>query len=225
MSDNSPRKKEFAVIGLGRFGGNLCKELVSLGVDVLALDKRLERVQEYSPLVSHAAELDAIDKESLKAVGINNFNCVIVSLGEGIESSILATLILKEMGIEKVWVKARNEYHEKVLKKVGADKIIHPERDMAIRIANHIVSDKITDYIELSDEYSIVEIKASNKVAGKTLSELDIQANYGCNVIAIKQRTNNIVVSPSPYMKIDSTDILVAIGSNDNLERFENEGV
>ncbi|MGP4107891.1 potassium channel family protein [Virgibacillus sp. L01] len=220
-----PVRKEFAVIGLGRFGGNLCKELVSQGVDVLALDKSLERVQEFSSLVSHAAELDAIDEESLKTVGISNFNCVIISLGKGIQSSILATLILKEMGIEQVWVKAQDEYHEKVLRKIGADKIIHPERDMAIRIANHIVSDKVTDYIELSDKYSIVEIIASKKIAGKTLSELDIRAKYNCSVIAIKRSSNNILISPPADMKIISTDILIAIGSNKNLEHFESEGV
>lgn len=220
-----PVRKEFAVIGLGRFGGNLCKELVSLGVDVLALDKNMERVQDYSSIVSHAAELDAVDKDSLSAVGISNFDCVIISLGKGIESSILATLILKEMGIEKVWVKARNEYHEKVLKKIGADKIIHPERDMAIRIANHIVSDKVTDYIELSDKYSIVEIVASDKIVGKSLSELNIRAKYHCNIIGIKKSSDNILISPAPDLKIDSNDILITIGSNNNLERFEQEGV
>ncbi|SFB07599.1 trk system potassium uptake protein TrkA [Lentibacillus halodurans] len=218
-------RKEFAVIGLGRFGGNLCKELADIGVDVLALDKNMERVQEFSSIVSHAAELDAIDEDSLEQVGISNFNYVIISFGENQQSSILATLILKEMGIDHVWVKAQNEYHEKVLKKIGADKIIHPERDMAVRIANNVVSDKVTDYIELSDEYSIVEIKASKKISGKTLSELDIQNNYNCNVVAVKRSSTNIIVSPPPETEIFRTDILVTIGSNSNLNRFENEVV
>lgn len=220
-----PTRKEFAVIGLGLFGGNLCKELTSLGVEVLALDKKLDRVQEYSSIVSHVAELDAIDEESLKSVGIKNFNCVIISLGEDLQSSILATLILKEMGIKQVWVKAQNEYHEMVLQKIGADKIIHPERDMAIRIANHIVSDKVTDYIELSDKHSIVEIIAGDKIAGKTLLELNIRAKYNCTVIAIKKSENNILISPPTDKEIANTDVLITIGSNDNLDRFEQEGV
>ncbi|SEB05828.1 trk system potassium uptake protein TrkA [Thalassobacillus cyri] len=220
-----PGRKQFAVIGLGRFGGNLCKELVRLEVDVLALDKDLERVQEYSKVASHAAELDAIDEDSLKAVGIKNFDYVMISLGEGVQSSILATLILKELGIKQVWVKAHDEYHEKVLKKIGADKIIHPERDMAFRIAHHIVSEKITDYIELSDKYSIVEIKASDKIAGKRLSELEIRYEYNCSIIAIKKSEDNILISPSLDTQIQSRDILVMVGSNVDLSRFEQEGV
>ncbi|GGC95470.1 potassium transporter Trk [Thalassobacillus devorans] len=220
-----PERKQFAVIGLGRFGGSLCKELARLGVDVLALDKNLERVQEYSTIASHTAELDAIDEDSLKAVGIRNFDYVMISLGEGIQSSILATLMLKEMGIKQVWVKANDAYHEKVLKKIGADKIIHPERDMAFRIANHIVSEKITDYIELSDEYSIIEIIASEKVANKSLLELEIRSRYNCSIIAVKKSEDHILISPSLETKIDNQDILVTIGNNEDLDRFQREGV
>jgi trk system potassium uptake protein TrkA len=218
-------RKEFVVIGLGRFGGTLCKELSALNIQVMALDKNYDRVQEYSSIVSHAVQIDAIDEESLKSIGIRNFDFVILSFGEDIQSSILATLLLKEMGMKQVWVKARDENHQKVLERVGADRIIHPERDMATRIAHHIVSDKVTDYIELSDKHSIVEIVASDKIAGKTLVELNMHANYNCTIVAIKKSDNNIIISPSPDSKIYKSDILVTIGENTDLTRFENEGV
>ncbi|MDL4843033.1 potassium channel family protein [Aquibacillus rhizosphaerae] len=215
------QKKEFVVIGLGRFGGNLCKELTDTGVEVVAIDKDPERIQEYSSIVSHAVEIDAIDEESLKSIGIRNFDCVVVSIGEDLQASILITLILKEMDIKQVWVKARNEYHQKVLEKIGADRIIHPERDMARRIAHHIGSDKVTDYIEISKHYSIVEIIASNKLAGKTLNQLDVQDKFHCTIVAIKKNENDISIIPSLDTVIDLNDILVTIGKNTDLERFE----
>lgn len=161
----------------------------------------------------------------MKSLGIRNFDCVIISIGEDIQSSILATLLLKEMGVEKVWVKAQNENHQKVLDKIGADRIIHPERDMAKRIAHHVISDKIIDYIELSDEYSIVELVASEKIDGKSLMELNTRAKYGCNIVAIKTQEDGINVSPYADEIIHKGDILVTLGSNDDLERFEVEGI
>ncbi|WP_328701004.1 potassium channel family protein [Aquibacillus kalidii] len=220
-----PREKEFVVIGLGRFGGNLCKELADAGVQVLAIDKNPERVQAYHSIVSHAVELDAIDEESLRSIGITNFDCVVVSIGEDIQSSILITLILKEIGINQVWVKARNEAHQKVLEKIGADRIIHPERDMARRIAHHIGSDKVTDYIEISKDYSIVEIIASDKLSGKTLAEIDAEDGFHCSIVAIKKSEENIVILPKQTTVVDNKDILVTIGKNTDLDRFEEKRV
>ncbi|WP_226037745.1 potassium channel family protein [Aquibacillus saliphilus] len=217
--------KEFVVIGLGRFGGSLCKELTSIGIEVLAIDKDAERVQEYNSVVSHSVELDAVDEQALIEIGIRNFDCVVVSIGEDIQASILITLILKEIGINQIWVKARDDYHQKVLEKIGADKIIHPERDMARRIAHHISSDKVTDYIELSKDFSIVEIIASSKIAGKTLSKLDAQDRYKCTIVAIKKSEDEISIIPSVDTRIDLNDILVMIGNNKALERFEDERI
>ncbi|WP_138417472.1 potassium channel family protein [Aquibacillus sediminis] len=219
------QKKEFVVIGLGRFGGNLCKELTHIGIEVLAIDKDQERLQEFSSIVTNTMELDAVDEESLKSIGIRNFDCVVVSIGEDIQASILITLILKEMGIKQVWVKARNEHHQKVLERIGADRVIHPERDMARRIAHHIGSDKVTDYIEISKDYSIVEIIASEKLAGKTLNDLDVQDKFGCTIVAIKKNEQDISIIPSMDTTIGLHDILVTIGKNKNLERFEDKRV
>jgi trk system potassium uptake protein len=147
-----------------------------------------------------------------------------VSFGDNIEASILTTLLLKELGVKEVWVKASNSYHQKVLDRIGADKVIHPERDMARRIAHHITSEKIIDYIELSKEHSIVEVRASKKVAGKTLIDLDVRAKFGCNIIAI-HRGEEVIVSPSADEVIKMEDLLIVIGHNRDINRFEKEGV
>jgi trk system potassium uptake protein len=221
---NKDMKKQFAVIGLGRFGGNLAEELSKLGVEVLAIDRDPEVVEKYSDIVTHAVQTNAMDEAVLRQLGLRNFDHVIVSFGENIEASILTTLQLKELGVKEVWVKASNAYHQKVLDKIGADRVIHPERDMARRIAHHITSDKIIDYIELSQEHSIVEVVASNKVANQNLIDLDVRAKYGCNIIAI-QRGTDIIVSPAADEVIQLNDLLIVIGHNRDIGRFEKEGV
>ncbi|WP_445488512.1 potassium channel family protein [Niallia sp. 03133] len=213
-------KKEFAVIGLGRFGGSICRELVELGMEVMAIDKNEERINEYANIVSHAVMGNSVDENVLKSLGIRNFEHVIVAIGEDIQASILTTLILKELGVSNITVKAQNDYHEKVLKKIGADSIVHPERDMGIRIAHNIVSNNVLDYLELSDEHSIVEIKASNKLDGFTMLDLDIRARYGITIVAIK-RDNEIIVSPQASEPIKEKDVLIVIGADSDINRFE----
>lgn len=216
--------KQYAVFGLGRFGGSLVKEFHELGAEVLAIDIDQEKVNQFSQFVTYAVQINAIDEEALKQVGIRNIDHAFISFGENIESSILTSLVLKEMGIPLVWAKAHNDYHARVLEKVGVDRVIHPERDMAKRIANHIVSDKIIDYIELSENYSMVEIVASAKVHNKSLLDLDIRAKYGCNIVGI-QRGKDIMVSPSAEEVILKGDILIVMGHNSDINRFEKEGV
>lgn len=213
-------KKEFAVIGLGRFGGSICRTLAQEGMEVLAIDIDEDRVHEFSDIVSHAVMADTTDESVLKSLGIRNFDHVIVAIGDNIQSSILTTLILKELGVGKITVKAQNDYHEKVLLKIGADQVVHPERDMGRRIANNMISNNVLDYLELSDEHSIVELMASNKMSGKTLIDLDIRAKYGCNIVAIK-RNNDILVSPLAKEKIQEGDILIVIGADINIDRFQ----
>src|SRR4051812_6537883 len=171
---------------MGRFGSSVAKTLSQLGFEVLAIDHREETVQEVSAFVTHAVQADSTDEEALRALGIRNFDVVVVAIGEDIQASILTTLILKDMGVPALIVKAQNELHGKVLTKIGADKVVFPERDMGVRVAHHLISPNILDYIELSDDYSIVEIKATGAMIGKNLRELDIRAKYGCNVMALK---------------------------------------
>jgi trk system potassium uptake protein TrkA len=213
-------KKQFAVIGLGRFGSSVAKTLSHMSFEVLARDDREERIQEMSAIVTHAVQADSTDEEALRAIGIRNFDVVVVAIGEDIQASILTTLILKEIGIPTIVVKAVNELHGKVLKKIGADKVIFPERDMGQRVAHHLISSNILDHIELSADYSIVEIKVSNQMVGKSLRELDIRAKYGCNVIAIKQQ-EKLIIPPSGEDPLKPEDILVIVGNNENLEKFE----
>ncbi|MFC0189062.1 potassium channel family protein [Fictibacillus aquaticus] len=215
-------KKQFAVIGLGRFGGNMCRALTNQGMDVLAIDVDEERVNEFSTIAAHAVVADTTDEGVLKSLGIRNFEHVVVAIGDNIHSSILTTLILKELGVSKITVKAQNDYHEKVLKKIGADRIIHPERDMGVRIAHQIVSNSVIDYLELSEEHSIVELSASAAMIGKTLAQLDIRARYGCNVVAIK-RGDDIIVSPPAGEPISRGDILIVIGGDKSINRLESQ--
>ncbi|WP_338451895.1 TrkA family potassium uptake protein [Niallia oryzisoli] len=213
-------KKEFAVIGLGRFGGSICRTFAEQGMEVMAIDNNEDRVNEYSAIASHAVVGDSTDEKVLKSLGIRNFDHVIVAIGDNIQASILTTIILKELGVKNITVKAQNDYHEKVLLKIGADHVVHPERDMGRRIANNMISNSVLDYLELSDEHSIVEIVASEKIDGHSILNLDIRAQYGINIVAIK-RTNEIIVSPQANEIIHEKDILIVIGADADINRFE----
>ncbi|MFZ3588122.1 potassium channel family protein [Bacillus sp. DJP31] len=213
-------KKEFAVIGLGRFGGSICRSLSQQGMEVLAIDLDEDKVNEYSSIASHAVVGDSTDEMVLKSLGIRNFDHVIVAIGENIQASILTTLILNELGVKHITVKAQNDYHEKVLSKIGADHIVHPERDMGQRIAHNIISNNVLDYLELSDEHSIVELIASKRVNGFSLIDLDIRAKYGINIVAIK-RGKEILVSPQATETIQQGDILIIIGADTDISKFQ----
>jgi trk system potassium uptake protein len=213
-------KKEFAVIGLGRFGGSICRALSEEGMEVMAMDVVEEKVNEFSSIASHAVVGDSTDETVLKSIGIRNFDHVIVAIGDNIQASILTTLILKELGVKHITVKAQNDYHEKVLNKIGADQIVHPERDMGRRIAHSIMSNNVLDYLELSDEHSIVEIVASQRLDGHSLISLDIRAKFGVNIVAFK-RGKDIIVSPQATEVIRKGDILIVIGADVDIDRFE----
>jgi trk system potassium uptake protein len=217
-------KKQFAVIGLGRFGGSVCKELDKMGHEVLAIDINEERVNNFAKFATHAVVANATDENTLLSLGIKNFDHVIVAIGDNIQASILCTLLLKELKVKQVWVKALNQYHHKVVEKIGADRIIHPEHDMGIKIAHYLASEKIIDYIELSPEYSIVEIMATNKVSNKSIAKLNIRAKYGCTILGIK-RGEDVIVSPTPDQLILENDIIIVVGANTDLKRFEDEGL
>ncbi|MCA1056600.1 TrkA family potassium uptake protein [Rossellomorea aquimaris] len=213
-------KKEFVVIGLGRFGGSIVRSLTEQGMEVMAIDQDEDKVNEFSTIASHAVVADSTDESVLKSLGIRNFDHVIVAIGDDIQSSILTTLMLKEIGVKNITVKAQNDYHEKVLRKIGANQVVHPERDMGRRIAHNIVSNNVLDYLELSDEHSIVEIVANELLAGNTLIDLDIRAKYGINIVAIK-REKDIIVSPQADEQIRVGDILIVIGADTDINRFE----
>ncbi|MBU5440244.1 TrkA family potassium uptake protein [Tissierella sp. MSJ-40] len=212
--------KSFAVIGCGRFGSSIARTLYNLGNEVMAIDISEERVQEISEEVTHAVQADIMDESVLKDLGLRNFDVVIVSIGSDIEASIMATLIAKELGVKRVIAKALSDLHGKVLYKIGADKVIFPERDMGIRVAHNLVSTNILDFIELSPDYSILEITAIEEWENKSLEQLRLPTKYGINVMAIK-RENTINVSPNGEFIISKGDILVVIGSTLDIKKIE----
>ncbi|KZZ83237.1 potassium channel family protein [Bacillus sp. SJS] len=216
--------KQFAVFGLGRFGGSLVKEFHDLGREVLAVDKNIDKVHQYAPYATHSVQANSMDEEALKQLGVRNVDHAFVSLGDDIEGSILTSLLLIELGISEVWAKAQNDYHQRVLEKIGVTRVIHPERDMAKRIAHHIISEKMIDYIELSKEHSMVELVATDKINRKSLNDLDIRAKFACNIVGI-QRNEDMIVSPAAEETVEKGDILLVIGKNKDIARFEEEGM
>lgn len=213
-------KKQYAIIGMGRFGSSVARALSGMGYDVLAIDTDEQRVQEISTIVTHAVSADSTDEEALRALGIRNFDVVVVAIGEDIQSSILTTLILKDLGVPVILVKAKSELHGKVLSKIGADKVIYPERDMGTRVAHHLASPNILEYIELSPDYSILEMKAAAPMIGRNLQELDIRAKYRCNVIAIR-RGDEMNITPNADDRLTRGDVLVIVGHKDSLTKLE----
>lgn len=212
-------KKQYVVIGLGRFGTSIARTLYELGNDVLAVDSDEESIQNIAPYVTHAIQADATDEENLKSLGISNFDVAVIGIGVNVQDSVMITLLVKEVGVKYVVAKANTELHAKILYKIGADKIVFPERDTAVRVAHNLVSSNILDYIELSSEYSIAEMLSIDEWHGKTLGELNMRTRYGINIVAIK-RHGEINISPTADYKI-LEDIIVAIGGCKQIGRLE----
>lgn len=212
--------KSFAVIGCGRFGSSVAKTLHGLGYEVLALDSDEEIIQEISDEVTHAVVVDVMDEVALKELGLSNFDVVVVSIGSNIEASIMATIIAKELGVKKVIAKALNDFQGKVLYKIGADKVIFPERDMGKRVAHNLVSANILEFIELSPDYGIIEISAIRDWIGKSLYQLQLPNKHGINVMAIK-KGSLITISPDGDTVIELDDTLVVIASTAAINKLE----
>ena len=214
------KDRQFAVIGLGRFGSNMAKALSKMGYEVLAIDKNQHKVQEFSDEVTHVVQADTTDENALRELGILNFDVVVVAIGEDVQANVLTTLQLKEIGVNFIVATSRNSLHTKLLEKVGADRIVAPERDMARRVAYNLASTSVMDYIELSPRFSIVEITAPKAFQNKTIAESNIRAKYGINVVAIK-RGEDLIISPLPSEKIIKDDIVVVVGKNEIINGLE----
>jgi len=215
-------RKQFAVIGCGRFGASVAKSIYSLGYDVMAVDKSMEIIQAIKDDVTYAVQADINNELVLKELGLNNYDTVVIGVGIDMEASILAAITAKEVGVRYLVAKAQNDLHAKVLKKIGVDRVIFPERDMGERLASNLVSSNILDYIELSKDYSIMEINALAAWIGKNMKEINIRENYGLNILAVK-REDDITISPNSKFKIQEGDILVAVGHNDNFKKISDE--
>lgn len=212
--------QQFAVVGLGRFGSSVAKTLAEMGHEVLGIDKSGEKIQHIADEVTHAVQADATDPETLKEIGIAEFDVVVVAIGENIQASIMITLILKEQGVQRVIAKALNVLHGKVLERVGADRIVYPERDMGERVAKSLAGLHILDYFELDPNTSIVELIAPKKLIGKTLRELDLRKEYGVNVVCVKKGPEMDLL-PEATTTIEEGDVLVLSGKNEQLDKLE----
>ncbi|MBI0579677.1 TrkA family potassium uptake protein [Neobacillus cucumis] len=213
-------QKQYAVIGMGRFGSSVAAALFKEGNEVLAIDKKEENIEDNQDSVTHAVIGDTTDVSTLKNVGIRNFDTVIVAIGDDLQASILSVLLLKELGVKHVVAKAINKSHGQVLDKVGADRVIYPEKDMGERLAHQLMSSpNVLNFIELADDYSIEEIKVPASMNGQNLREINMRANYNITVIGIKNK-NKIDILPNPETPLKSDDILIVIGENEDLQKF-----
>ncbi len=209
---------QFIVIGLGRFGLSIAKTLAEYGHHVLAIDSDEKKVHEISNYVTHAVQADAADEKVLQTLGVRNFDAAIVSIGDNLHTNILSTLILKELGVSYVIVKAQDNLHGKVLIKAGADRVINPEKDMGERLAKNILSNNILDYFEFASDYSIAEIIILPSMVGKSLKQLEFRTKYNLNVMAIK-RNQKLIMSPGANDRLLEGDTLIVMGSNESLDR------
>ncbi|MGQ0550475.1 MAG: potassium channel family protein [Armatimonadota bacterium] len=211
---------QFAVIGMGRFGRSVATTLHQLGHQVMAIDKAEEALSEIADHVTHAVQIDATEADALGGVGITNFDAVVVAIGNSIEESILTTLVLKELGCKRIVAKAVDSRQAKVLERVGADVVVHPERDMGIRVAHTLASPSVLDYLEVSPTFSIEELSVSDRLAGQTLGQLDLRAKYGVSVLLIR-RDGQLLISPGADTPLKNGDVLVVVGENRQLSKLE----
>jgi len=225
--------RQFAVIGLGRFGYKISEVLASKGAQVIAIDKNSELVEKIKDIVTEAAQLDSTDEDALRQSGVENVDVAIVSIGEDVESSILTTTILSNLGIKEIVARAGTRLHAQILKEVGATRVVYPEEDMGLRVANSIFAPGVLDYIDLGADYNLAEIEVKGGFIGKSFSELAIKSRYGVNVIMVMKRVqetvgkNGKVVEkeikelPSPDYILEAKDILVVVGDSKDIGVLE----
>lgn len=212
--------KQFVVIGCGRFGQSVAIKLSEMGSEVMVVDDNEEIIQNISDKVTYAVQADATDENAIKALGIRNFDVAIVTIGSDIQSSILVTLLVKEMGIKHIIAKAQNAAHAKVLYKIGANRVVFPEKEMGIKVAKGLLSSNVLELIDLAPEYSILEIKMSGEWIGKSLVEINMRRQYSISVIAIR-RGDEIDINVEPDRVLLKDDILVVVGHNKDLQKLE----
>lgn len=220
--------RRVGIIGGGRFGSSLAEALAALGIEVLLLDRDRDVVDRLAGTVSKAMQGDATDEGTLNATGFKECDVVVVAVGSDMESSVLATLMLKEMKIAHIVAKATTDMHGKVLSRVGADRVVYPDRDMAARLARSLAAPTVLDYAEVSEGVSVLEIQAPLEYVGKTLAESKIRKNFGATVLVLRRAaqpdgTQDTIVSPDADDTIELGDIMVIFGADDKLQKLEKE--
>ena len=214
------KAKQYLVLGLGRFGTSLARTLCELGQEVLAVDSDEELVTSIAPYVTQAMQLDATDEAALASLGVSNFDAAIVSIGQNTRDSILVCVLLKELGVPCLIAKANDELHAKVLRKIGADRVVFPERDMGARLARNILTPNVLDLMNLSDDYQIVEVRLPEKWIDNSIIGVNVRRQYGLNILAI-HRNGRFLVSPAPDLLFEAGDTLLVMGKKTDIERLE----
>lgn len=213
------KNKQFAVIGLGRFGSAVTKTLTENGFDVMCCDKDMTVVKQMEPHVTKVVQADIMQDDVAESLGLNNFDVVIVAIGDSLEASVMATMYAKEAGVKTIIAKAKNISEKKILEKMGADKVVMPEFDMGKRLAISLTTTNVLEYISFSEKFAMAEIAPLKNWVDKTLAEANIRAEYGFNVVAIKDG-DDFIVSPGPNTMIKSGHILVIIGESKKIQKY-----
>lgn len=214
------KSKQYLVLGLGRFGTSLAKTLCQLGQEVLAVDSDEQLVNDIAPFVTQAVQLDATDEAALHSLGVSNFDAAIVSIGQNTRDSILVCVLLKEMGVPYLIAKANDELHAKVLRKLGADRVVFPERDMGARLARSILTPNVLELMDLSDDYQIIETRLPEKWAGNTIIGVNVRRKYGVSILAI-HRNDRFLVAPAADMQFEAGDTLLVMGKKADIEQLD----
>jgi len=215
-------KKSFLVVGAGRFGKSVARTLYGEGHDVMVVDKDEDLIQQISTEVTESVSADITSESCVKALGVRDFDAVVLAIGFDVQASIMAAILLIEKEAKYILAKAQTDLHGKVLEKIGVNRVIYPERDMGQKIARSLIAPTIIDMIELSDDYSVVEVKAPPEMVGKTLLELNLRALYGISVIALRRNNGGHTnISPVADDIVETGDIIVAIGENKYLQKLE----
>jgi trk system potassium uptake protein TrkA len=213
------KTKTVIVIGLGRFGESVAQTLLDLGYEVIGVDENPEVVQRFSSMLTYVVRADTTKEESLKEIGVQNCDAAVVAIGTNVEASIVTAVLLKEMNVPYIIAKASSNLHEKVLEKIGIDKIIHPEKDMGVRVAFHIISTSIVDYLHISPELCLIEIKVPEIFYGKTIDEIHFRDRYAVSVAALK-RSSQMIVPPKSQEVMQKDDVLFLIGQKNQVKKL-----
>lgn len=211
--------RSIVVFGCGRFGSTVATTLTELGHEVLAVDYDFDNVQNISDRVTTAVQCDILDENSVKDLGLSNFDIAVVAIGSNLEAAIMAIILSKEAGISHIVAKAMSFRKGEILKKVGADKIIYPERDMGYRLAHSLDSSNILDFIQLSSEYSIIEIKVLEEWIGKTIKELNFRYEYKASILGI-ERNGSIDIIPGADEILKDEDVLIVLGKDEVIRKI-----
>jgi trk system potassium uptake protein TrkA len=212
------KTKTFAVIGLGSFGKSIADQLLELHADVLLIDNNEKRINLFIDRAKNAVICDSTDEKALVDAGIKNVAHAVVCIGNDIQASILTSLILKDLDIPMITVKAQNEYHKKVLERLGVNEVLRPETEMGRRLAKRIIRDSIIEIFELTDDYSYAEILLPSSFAGKSIMDLNVRKNYNINIVAI--RRGGEILIPDPLDNFQPSDQLLVVGSNKSISKL-----